>query len=185
MKEGKIRWGQAAWLSGLGLLVIVTLTGTALFVARMGHGHEVQTRRNVTALESAVAQFEMEYGRIPDVGSSAFDTDGAEGCLFAVILFGKEGDEIEAQNPQNIPFLLLATGRNSERNALRFGKQKEFLGIYDEWGEPFQVLLRKPGERGITLVHRGKTVTIERPVVVFSKGEDRIAGTEDDVRMWK
>lgn len=41
MKERKIRWGQAAWLSGLGLLVIVTLTGTALFVARMGHGHEV------------------------------------------------------------------------------------------------------------------------------------------------
>lgn len=185
MKEGKIKWGRATWLGGLVLLVIVTLTGTALFVAGMGHGHEVRTRRNVTALESAVAQFKMEYGRIPDVGSSAFDTDGAEGYLFAVILFGKEGDEIEAQNPRNIPFLLLDTGRNSERDVLRFGKPQEFFGIYEGWGEPFRVLLRKPGERGITLVHRGKTVTIERPVVVFSKGEDRIAGTEDDVRMWK
>jgi len=58
-------------------------------------------------------------------------------------------------------------------------------GIYDSWGEPFEILLRKPGERGVTLVHRGKTVTLERPVVVFSKGEDRIAGTRDDVRTWE
>ena len=87
MKEGKIKWDRVTWLSGLGLLVILTLIGTAWFVARMGHGHEVRTRRNVTALESAVAQFEMEYGRIPDVGRSAFDTDDAECYLFAVILY--------------------------------------------------------------------------------------------------
>jgi hypothetical protein len=185
MKEGKFKMDRVTLLSGLGLLMIVTIMGTALFGSRMSHGREVRTRANVTALESAVAQFEMEYGRIPDVGSSAFDTDGAEGYLFAVILFGKEGDEIEAQNPRNIPFLTLDTGRNSEREVLRFGRQHEFLGIYDEWGEPFQILLRKPGERGITLVHRGKTVTLERSVLVFSKGEDRIAGTKDDVRTWE
>jgi hypothetical protein len=185
MKEGKIKADRVILLSGLGLLVIVAIMGTAFFGSRMSHGHEVRTRRNVTALESAVAQFEMEYGRIPNVGSSAFDTDDAESYLFAVILFGKEVDEIQAQNPRNIPFLLLDTGRNSERDVLRFGKQQEFLGIYDGWGEPFEILLRKPGEQGITLVHRGKTVMIERPVVVFSKGKDRIAGTKDDVRTWE
>jgi hypothetical protein len=185
MKEGKIKADRVTMLSGLGLLVIVTIMGIAWFGSRMSHGHEVRTRANVTALELAVAQFEMEYGRIPDVGSSGFDTDDAEGYLFAVILFGKEWDEIQAQNPRNIPFLHLDTGRNSERDVLRFGKQQESLGIYDGWGDPFQVLLRKPGERGVTLVHRGKTVMIERPVVVFSKGEDRIAGTKDDVRTWE
>lgn len=184
MKEGirKAQW--VTFFSGLGLLALFVVMSSQI-TQRTGHGPGLRTRTHAVALDSAVWQFEMECGHLPDVGSSAFDSDDEEGRLLAEILLGREEDKGQAQNPRNIPFLSIETARSAGKGGLLYGKESEVLGIYDEWGEPFQVLLRKPGERGITLVHRGKTVTLERPVVVFSKGKDRISGTEDDVRTWK
>lgn len=156
------------------------------FGLRFGSGHgPVHTLPIAVAVESAVVQFEVEYGRLPEVGSHAFDCDDAEGRSLAEILLGMEEEDSRAQNPRKIPFLSIETPRSSAKVGLLYGKGSEVLGIYDAWGEPFEILLRKPGERGITLVHQGKTVTIKRPVVVFSKGEDKIAGTKDDVRTWE
>ncbi len=184
MKEGKTKAQWVTFFSGVGLLVVFAVMSSQI-TQRTGHGPGLRTRTNAVAFDSAVRQFELEYERLPDVGSSAFDSDDAEGRLLAQILLGKEEEEGKAQNPRKIPFLCIETARSPGKGGLLYGKESEVLGIYDEWGQPFQILLRKPGERGITLVHRGKTVMLERPVVVFSKGKDRIAGTEDDVRMWK
>ena len=185
MKRGEIKWDRATWLSGLGLLVVLGVMGLMLFAPPEGHGRaHVGDRMVAISLASAIEQFEAEYGRLPDVGSNGFDSDDAEGRLLAEILLGKEADEGPVQNPERIPFLSIETAKSPGKRGIGFGKKQEVVGIYDGWGEPFQILLRKPGERGITLVHRGKTVPIERPAVVFSKGKDRIAGTKDDVRTW-
>lgn len=152
---------------------------------RIGPGPgSVRTITAAKALETAVEFFEEDYGCLPEVGSHAFDGDDEEGRLLAEILLGREEEGPRTQNPRKIPFLSIETANSRGKGGLLYGKGSEILGIYDAWGEPFQILLRKPGERGITLFHRGKTVTIERPVVVFSKGKDRIAGTKDDVRTW-
>ena len=182
MKEGKIKADRATWLSGFGLVALLAVMATGLWGPRMGDGGAVRTRNDAHGIERAVLLFEDWNGRLPEVGSSAFDSDGEEGRLFLAILLGKEADGIQAQNLNRVPLLSLRTTMSAARGGLLLGKKQEIVGLYDGWGEPFEILLRKPGERGITLVHRGKTVMIEQPAVVLSKGEDRIAGTKDDVR---
>ena len=166
-------------------VILVGILGPRLGL-RIGSGcGPGRTQMAANALYLAVEQFEMEYGHLPEVGSHAFDCDDVEGRSLAEILLGRGQGGSLAQNPRKIPFLSIELAQSSARGGLLYGKDLEVLGIYDQWGQPFQVLMRKPGERGITLTHRGKTVMIERPVVVFSKGEDRIAGTKDDVRTWE
>ncbi len=185
MKEGEIKFDRVTWLGGFGILALLAIMASGLLAPRMGHGPGVRTRAIAAGLESALGSFEEEYGHLPDVGSNAFDCDDAQGCLLARILLGKEDDGSQAQNPRKLPFLSVGITKSAARAGLLIGTEGEVLGIYDGWGEPFEILLRKPGERGITLVHRGKTVTLEQPAVVFSKGKDRIAGTKDDVRTWE
>lgn len=184
MKKGKIKWDRVTLLSGFGLLVIVVAM-SSLFYPRKGDGGIVRTRNDAHAIEMAVWMLEDRNGRLPDVGSNSFDSDGEEGRLFLAMLLGKEADERQAQNLEKVPLLRLKTTMSAAKGGLLLGKKQEILGLYDAWGEPFEILLRKPGERGITLMHRGRTVTIERPAVVFSKGKDRVAGTKDDVRTWE
>jgi hypothetical protein len=190
MKEDIKKADPMMWVFWSGVVVGAAVILVGIFGPRIGLriGRGCgpgRTQMAANALLSAVEQFEMECGRLPEVGSSAFDSDDEEGRLLAEILLGREEDKGQAQNPRKIPFLSIETARSAGKGGLLYGKESEVLGIYDEWGEPFEILLRKPGERGITLVHRGKTVMIERPVVVFSKGKDRIAGTKDDVRTWE
>jgi hypothetical protein len=186
MKEGERNADPRMWLFWAGVVVVVSgfLAGAYRSTIRVDP-NSGRTLRIATAIEEAVGYFEGEYGGLPEVGSSAFDADDKEGRLLAMILRGLEADNGRMQNPRKIPFLSIETANSRGKGGLLYGKGSEVLGIYDGWGEPFQVLLRKPGERGITLMHRGKTVMLERPVVVFSKGEDRIAGTKDDVRTWE
>jgi hypothetical protein len=188
--EEKRRADPMMWVFWFGVVAIAAVILMGIlgppFGLRIGPGPgSGRTLTAVKALEMAVGHFEVEYGRLPEVGSHAFDCDDAEGRSLAEILLGREEDERRAQNPRKIPFLSIETAKSAAKGGLLYGKGSEVLGIYDAWGEPFQILLRKPGERGITLVHRGKTVIIERPVVVFSKGKDKIAGTRDDVRTWE
>ncbi len=190
MKEGKIKMDPMTWAFWFGVVAIAAVILMGIFGPPFGlrigprHGPN-ETLTAAVNLESAVAQFEADYGRLPDVGSNAFDFDDAEGRSLVKILFGTEEGENLAQNPRKIPFLTIKKASSPGKVGLLHGKGSEVLGIYDGWGEPFEILLRKPGESGVTLVHRGKTVMIERPVVVFSKGEDRIAATKDDVRTWE
>lgn len=185
MKEGKIKWDRVTWLSGIGLVALLVVMWSMLFAPRMGDGGFVRSWNDAHAIERAVWLFEDTSGRLPTVGTYGFDSDDEEGRLFLAILLGKEADESLAQNSTKVPLLKLRTTMSAAAGGLLLGKESEIRGLYDGWGEPFEILLRKPGERGVTLVHRGKTVTLERPVVVFSKGEDRIAGTKDDVRTWE
>lgn len=186
MKEDIKRADPMMWAfwSGVVAVVAVFLVGAYRSTIKVTP-NSGRTLGIATTIEEAVGYFEGEYGGLPEVGSTAFDADDKEGRLLATILRGLEADNGRMQNPRKIPFLGIETANSRGEGGLLYGKGAEVLGIHDVWGEPFEILLRKPGERGITLVHRGKTVMIERPVVVFSKGKDRIAGTRDDVRTWE
>lgn len=170
------------WLT-IPVVVAVFLAGAYGLSVKVTPGSG-RTLTTATEMEAAVSFFEEEYGRLPEVGSSAFDADDAKGRLLATILLGRGEEGTLAQNPRKIPFLSIEITKSAAKGGLLLGNGFEVLGIYDSWGEPLEIVLRKPGERGITLVHRGKTVTIDRPVVVFSKGADKIAGTKDDVKTW-
>jgi hypothetical protein len=186
MKEGIRKADPMMWVYWTGVVVVVAVFVLGAYRSTIRvNPNSGRTLRIVIGIEEAVGYFEAEYGGLPEVGSSTFDADDKEGRLLAEILLGREADEIQGQNPRKIPFLGIEMAKSRGKGGLLYGKESEVLGIYDVWGEPFEILLRKPGERGITLTHRGKTVMLERPVVVFSKGKDRIAGTEDDVRMWE
>ena len=185
MKEGIRKADPMMWVFCPGVVVVATLFLAGAYRSTIRVDPiSGRTLRIATAIEEAVGYIEGEYGGLPEVGSSAFDADDKEGILLATILRGLEADNGRTQNPRKIPFLSIETANSRGKGGLLYGKGSEVLGIYDAWGEPFEILLRKPGDKGITLVHRGKTVTLVRPVVVFSKGKDRIAGTRDDVRTW-
>ena len=190
MKEGIRKADPMMWVYWSGVVVIAAVILVGIFGPRLGlrigpgHG-PVRTLTAAQGVEMAVEQFEMEYGHLPEVGSHAFDCADVEGRALAEILLGRGQGVSLAQNPRKIPFLSIELAKSSTKGGLLYGKELEVLGIYDGWGEPFEILLRKPGERGIKLVHRGKTVTVERPALVFSKGKDRISGTKDDVRTWE
>lgn len=183
MKKEPGKADPLMWVVRLAIVVAMFLAGTYRSTVGVNPGSG-RTLTTATAMETAVGSFEEEYGRLPEVGSSAFDADDAKGRLLATILLGRGEEGTLAQNSRKIPFLSIEITKSAAKGGLLLGDGFEVLGIYDSWGEPFEILLRKPGERGITLVHRGKTVTIERPVVVLSKGADKIAGTKDDVKTW-
>lgn len=139
------------------------------------------TRDTVLALRQAAEHYTAEYGSPPQVGDGDFWSDDPSGIQFVVILMGVE-EGVQVWNSRRIP--LLNIKQPSKPRGGLFYDGDRVVGIYDGWGQPFRILLRRPGEAAITFEHRGKSVTVPSPVAVISKGTDQIEGTDDDLTSW-
>ena len=120
MKEEIRKADPMMWVFWSGVVVVAALILVGIFGPRLGLRigpgcGPGRTQVAANALCLAVDQFEMERGHLPDVGSSAFDSDDEEGRLLAKILLGREEDEGLAQNPRKIPFLSIETARSSAK----------------------------------------------------------------------
>jgi hypothetical protein len=135
------------------------------------------------ALESAVINFQTEYGCLPSVGGHV-RTDGPGGVKFLNILLGIE-EGSSKQNSRNIKFLAVreAKGRINGLQYSETGNRVE--GLYDVWGNPFIVEINVQQEEKLRFKLGDKLIELPgRLVTAYSLGKDGKPGTADDVKTW-
>ena len=153
------------------------------------HEKSALSRSMANDLNIAIDRFQTECGRIPDVGASDFTSDSPEGKLLLNLLLGREPEEARMQNPGRITFLNAHVNKRRSRGGLvysgnDFGSEPE--GLYDAWGEPFEVFLASQPSQPLAFHDGTQTVTLpNRVAAVLSKGPDKIRGTKDDLRTWE
>lgn len=140
--------------------------------------------RHATALESAINNFNTEYGMLPVVAYPV-RTAGPEGVKLLTILLGIELDSGEIHNPRMIKFLSVKEAKN-HKNGLQYDDSGiSVSGLYDEWGNPFVVELDTKNEGRVRFEYRGRMIDLKgRRVAVYSPGKDGKLGTKDDVTTW-
>jgi hypothetical protein len=153
------------------------------------HEKSALSRSMANDLNTAIDGFHTECGRIPDVGASDFTSDSPEGKLLLKLLFGREPEDAGMQNPRRIVFLNARVNKRRSRGGLIYsgdGSGSEPEGLYDAWGEPFEVFLASQSSQPLVFHDGTQTVTLpNRVAAVLSKGPDKIRGTKDDLRIWE
>lgn len=135
----------------------------------------------MSALARSVESFGNEYGKLPTVPALDFETDTPHAVQLITILMGREDSAADMQNPRQIPFLNVLHQETQNRLGIYFSRENKVAGIYDAWGNPLRVILRDPGQPAIRVTHRGKEVTVSKPVLLLSRGSDGKWGTKDDL----
>jgi len=177
---GVVLLGVFAVLGGL-LMNAPTVSGSKL--------KHIQTFNDASGILQALRNFEAEYHRLPNVGALDLTTDSREGRKLLAILLGKEAVGSGMENPRQITFLgSPKVNKTKAKGGLVYsngGSGATPEGLYDAWGEPYEVFLRVGGEDALTF-HDGKAI-VQLPgtaAAVLSKGPDKIKGTDDDIQKW-
>lgn len=171
-------------LIAIGVAMIFRMSQGAYLGA---NGKSLKTRMLAADLEMALKAFEQEYGHLPEVGLHDLETTGPTGGRLLGILLGKEQGDLQIQNPRSIAFLAVIPSRGRTAGLLYSGNDTDRAPekLCDSWGEPFRVILRRPGQAAPELTYGNKTVAIPpSSCAIVSKGPDRIEGTKDDLRSW-
>lgn len=134
-------------------------------------------------IESAVINFQTEYGRLPE-GPERLATDSPEGIRLLEVLSGKETGAVR-ENSRSIKFLNVREETRGKGGIRHSNDSKRIMGVFDRWGKPLIVLLNRGDSDEFQFQHGQRTVHLkERKVAVFSAGEDRQIGSADDVTTW-
>ncbi|RYD40305.1 MAG: hypothetical protein EOP85_14480 [Verrucomicrobiaceae bacterium] len=138
----------------------------------------------ISAVESAVNNFQIEYGFLPS-SEPRLKTDNPAGIKLLAVLLGMERESPEMVNKRRIWFL--STKEVSERKGgLLYNSTRDSVeGLFDAWGNPLIVELDVEN-RGELLINYGpRTVELKgRAVAAYSAGKDKKIGTQDDLRNW-
>lgn len=135
-----------------------------------------------TALESAVQNFRIEYGALPDVSRNIVATDSPDGLRLLKILLGMEDPTISHQNTRDIKFLSVPEGKNRRRGLIYTENGKSLEGLFDAYGNGYTVVLQVKSEEPLRLSFGKKVIELKgRDCAVFSPGKDGKPGTSDDV----
>ena len=152
-------------------------------------GKKLQTENDIASLKRALTAYHDAYGKLPELGvqGDEIQTDGEAGGRLLTILLGKEPQSPQMQNPRAILFLVVKVNKNRIKGGLVYnngGTGNIPEGLYDAWGEPFQLYLRKPGSTTLDFSYQGRSVTLDHPFAILSKSVDGKIGTRDDIKTW-
>jgi hypothetical protein len=139
------------------------------------------TLSSLNAFAQAVEYFEEKYGKLPEIPTLDFETEGPQAAAWITVLLGKEEISPEMQNPRLLVFLTMKISENRRQGGLVMSTDNRVVGAYDYWGNPLRVILRPPGQSTFVVSHLGKQVTISKSAAVLSRGPDQKWGTEDDL----
>ncbi len=140
----------------------------------------LKSRTMIVSTESAVEQFYQEFSKLPEPGGNDFKTDDPAGRKLLDMLLGPG-------NPRGVTFLTVETGKHRKKGGLIFesGMGSPVVGLFDNWGNPFRVILDDDYDEVIRFTYGGKPEVVHgHRVLVASKGPDGIEGTKDDVKSW-
>lgn len=136
-----------------------------------------------TALESAVNNFQAEYGKLPETAPE-LKTDTPEGIQLLTILLGLEKSAPQ-KNLRSIKFLSVREGKDKKRGLIYSESGYSIEGLYDFWGNPFTIQMDTDNDETLRFKLGGKAIELKgRRVAAYSPGPDKLLGTKDDVKTW-
>lgn len=157
----------------------------------MSRSKRLVTSNDARALGQAIAAFDSEYGRLPELGliDQSLRMDSPAGVQFLRILLGREELGESIQNEKQISFTKFKVNKTNNEGGLVYtngGLGPLPQGLYDAWGNPFIVFLRPNKSSGLAFSYGGKTFVLkDRLAAVASLGADGKEGTSDDVLTWE
>ncbi len=178
------------------LLVVITivaiLAGLTMVAANVvaSRARNLEARAAIRDVTLAIKNYEADYNRLPArVGAGGDkEIDLAGGCALLKTLLGDNPDNL---NPAARHYMEPRMARGGV-NGLA-GDDDQF-SLVDPWGEPYIVVLDSDGDGRIANPDKAsddRTIASTAPaqlrtsVIVWSKGRDKKAHTEDDLTSWR
>jgi len=169
----------------IAIIVVLAAAGFSAGIIAMNKAKRMTSVASAKALESAIINFNTEYGSLPDVPYKV-KTDSGEGVRLLNILLGLEENSSKMQNTRMIQLLQAVETKNKAKGGLLYsanGRAAE--GMYDAWGSPFTIETDVNNEERLRITLGDKTTILNgRRVAVYSPGADKKLGTPDDVTSW-
>lgn len=174
----------------IAIIAVLAAAGFAGAAKAIASAKRTKCKATATALELAVNQFYGEYGRLPDVGEMV-TTDNGRGVELLAVLMGKEASSDRMMNPKSINFLKDMREGKSKKDGLMYeGGGSTPTGLYDPWGNGYEISFDIDYDEEMTDPTSSGTILRGRRVVVWTKGQDKVADTPgagkalDDVKTW-
>jgi type II secretory pathway pseudopilin PulG len=177
----------------LELLVVISIIAVLAAIATPVTGRVINQARKADCNQqmanilTAIKAYQLEYGHIP-IKSGAIEgtvlrTDSGDGRALMKCLIGENTTTFA--NPKLILFYE-PTYTSSRRGGWDATMGSE--GLYDPWGNPFEILLDHNFDRTIdpTPLDSGSTAPVRKDVLILSRGKDKDpAAVGDDLFSWK
>jgi prepilin-type N-terminal cleavage/methylation domain-containing protein len=161
----------------ISIIAVLAAAGFAAGNAAIQKARKTTALATATAIETAVNSFYAEYGSMP-VDVSKVDT--SDNTDMVKVLIG----EGETANTRKVRFLSVKEakgGTTGKRDGLNYTTFK----LFDPWGNGFEVFLDNEYKERLSVSFGGKSTVLNgRRVAVASIGNDKKAGTADDVKTW-
>ena len=166
----------------ISIIAVLAAAGFAAGMAAINKAKKVACLAVANAVETGVNQFYNEYGRLPNVGETCTTTSGT-GVSLLTILLGKE-TTTTMENTKQLNFLSGLKEGKSDKNGLIYSSGSTIKGLYDPWGNGYEVKLDIDYDEEISDPISSGTTLRGKRVVVWSKGADKTMGGTDDVKTW-
>ncbi len=172
--------------------IIIVLAAMSFGAAQMAmnKARKTQALADISAIEQSIERFFSEYSRFPNISAQGdeLQTAGDAGAELLTILLGKEQTGTSMQNPRQIPFLSGIKEGKRNRGGIIYGQgggSSSIQGLYDPWGNPYHIIMDTEFEDEIRdPIKSGGQPIRNRKVIVYTLGNDKQPGTNDDVKSW-
>lgn len=173
----------------IAIIAVLAAAGFAGGMVAINKAKRVTCLAAATALETGINQFYQEYGRLPDLGGAeSCTTDSGKGVELVTMLLGKEASSNTMQNPKQLNYLAgLKEGKNKKGGLIYTSGSSTIEGLYDPWGNGYEITLDTDYDEEITDPINSGTVLRGKRVVVWTKGADKKkggTGADEDVKTW-
>jgi hypothetical protein len=136
-----------------------------------------------TSLTAAINNFFLDYTYLPDVPASSNTSDPK---LLNILAGTESGTEI--QNDKKNRYLEIKQAKNGNRDGLVYNSANQITGLYDPWGQPYQVILDHDYDESLSFTPQGcPVVNLKgRRVAVYSLGTDKPSDANEDtlIKSW-
>jgi len=177
----------------IAIIAVLATAGFGAANAAIQRARKTTALAVATALESAVNNFQNDYGTYPITtsgdGTTVVRTD--QDVEFLEILLGMNTTE----NPRGIRYLNLKEGEGRKNGIIYAGDRSSVQGLFDPWGGAYFVAMNLSMEDKVevsptaTAVGGQSNRTLNgRNVAVWSNGADGVNGggkPTDDVKTWR
>jgi prepilin-type N-terminal cleavage/methylation domain-containing protein len=177
----------------IAIIAVLAAMGFAGAQAAINRARKTKARKVCVTMDQAVMSFYDEYGFLPTNpdGDTTLDTDSDEADLLTILL-GYENDSNRMENQKKIRFFEAGEakgGKSSAKDGIRYGSSNSVEGLFDPWGETYQVLLDGNYDETLDNPFTGGTQSSTlrgRRVATFSFGKNgkNDNGSGDDVKSW-
>lgn len=181
----------------IAIIAVLAAMGFAGAQAAINKARKTKARKICVSMDQAVLSFYDENGHLPAMSEETRDktltTEDDENQLLTILLGYESEDNEDKENRRGIRYFEAAEakgGRQRPKDGIRYGEGDSVEGLFDPWGETYQVLL--DGDYDETLddpfsesSSQGKILRGRRVATfTFGRNGEDDGGSRDDVKSW-